>query len=816
MKYKRIAGAAFAIVFAALAITLPMGAWAEGDDVVQTDTETSSEVVIDPVSVKTFAEFEAALLNGGEIVVGEDIIQDDYALIFSKDTTVDLNGHTVSVSTNQGYLTSPANIAYYLNEGVTVTVKDSSEAKTGEMRYAHTGNTSPETVHVSANAKFILESGTIYTPNGKSGQGMGVKLPTDATFEMRGGAILGGSYESTNNYGVNMTGVGNTIISGGKIETSAAAVWAKTAKSNFAITGGELVSTKANAIAISAATVTGMVDGAKLSGATTQTLTGVVTLKNVNFDGGLNIAGGNVTLNNVKVEGVTTISGGNTIVDEGTELNGGVVYQVAATSSILTINDGVKVKDFAQIGKAATANYKSIANNNEKVVADYNTYGHLVITGGEFAGNFQTVSTAEVEQANAGRKTYLDGYNTDSTNGLKNPIAYADVAVMPEISGGKFATQPDVNAVVEGKDVYDLGLDGPYVVDDATTVSLPEGAVYVKLGDTMDLGGYLTDVAKKYGTFGVAEDAATTIDGETLVATAAKAGTATISFKLHNYKNKVDKTFDVVVYTTGSEDQANEEGSAVEGENEESLAEVSANVMGTVLEDLSKFDNASAQAPVALTLEDGTKIAVTANTAAIKTALQNGERVLARLQVSEFVDDHLTGAENALIEGAMSSNAKKFGTVEYRILLETATTMIGEITELPESDTMLITFDVTAEPELAENYRRAYQVIRLHENEAPAVLAATYDSKNHTVSFASNKFSSFTLAYVDTQIATPADNADDTDNTNKTTNADTPETGTFTGGEASVSEANVVAIVVALIAIVAVVASAVKFAKSRE
>lgn len=398
-----------------------------------------------------YDDLQAAIKANDKIRLNSDIVHYVKAakvpsLAIDHSITLDLNGHILSTASTSGGAGGNTTMAV-TGEGTVLTIQDSSDSKTGALRYDHKGNASPEMLRIEAGAKTILESGNIYTPYGRYGEGIGINLKGDgATFEMKGGKILTHE-ESTHsmNYGVDANANGSVFkMTGGEIKTSGPALYIPSGRAASIDISGDaaLDTTGTKALDFSSTTATGTVSGITVKSVSTNS---AIKFDNVVITDGLEVKGGENTLSNITVKGETKITSGTTTIGDGAKLEGGVVYTSSATAS-LTINDGAVINGFEQQGKEAKVSYTD-KDTKEKVSVAYNTYGALTINGGTFEGNFKTASKEDVQAANDARKKYVDDYNEHSG---KTAITYKDVAVTPEIKGGNYTTEPDVSVVKEG------------------------------------------------------------------------------------------------------------------------------------------------------------------------------------------------------------------------------------------------------------------------------------------------------------------------------------------------------------------------------
>lgn len=146
----------------------------------------------------------------------------------------------------------------------------------------------------------------------------------------------------------------------------------------------------------------------------------------------------------------------------------------------------------------------------------------------------------------------------------------------------------------------------------------------------------------------------------------------------------------------------------------------------------------------------------------------------------------LDGDEEALIESAMSDGMVEFGIMDFSIELKADGILIGRVTEIPKA--LSITFDVLGAPEIADEYTRTWNVLRLH-GDSVTMLDADYNSENGSITAESNEFSTFVAVYTDKLVDSEPSNG-----------VITPDTGAVTGTSSDMKvNAVIVAVIVAVI-----------------
>ena len=428
-----------------------------------------------------YNDLKQAIADGENVKLGSDItyyvqISKTPSITVDHSMTLDLNGHVLDTASTSGGSGGNTAIAV-TGEGSVFTVLDSSNEKTGTIRYGHTGNTSPELIRVEAGAKLVLDSGTLVSPLGRANnrEGFAVKVATDGAFEMNGGEIKSPGEAPSGYYGVFAGGAGTIELNAGRVTTNGTAAWIKTGAAEINIKSGVVLSgATGKDLEISTTTATGTKTGVTLKDvviagsvalnnvAITGNLDvkgGERTLSSVTVGGALNITAGTTTVENVTVTGATSVTGGTTTFGNGAVLNGGLTYQ-ASYSAGLTINEGAEINGFTQTGKSMNMSYTD-KDTKEKVSTTVDSYGSLIINGGTFTGSFSVSTAEQIEQSNTARENFVNAYNEHST--ASNPITYVPYAIAPEISGGTFAVEPSADAIVPGNEA-ELNEDGVYEI----------------------------------------------------------------------------------------------------------------------------------------------------------------------------------------------------------------------------------------------------------------------------------------------------------------------------------------------------------------
>lgn len=459
-----------------------------------------------------YNDLKQAIADGENVKLGSDItyyvqVSKKPSIEVNHSMTLDLNGHVLDTASTSGGSGGNTAIAV-TGEGSVLTVLDSSNEKTGTIRYGHAGNTSPELIRVEAGAKLVLNSGTLVSPLGRanSGEGFAVKVAADGAFEMNGGEIRSPEEALSGYYGVFASGAGTIDLNAGSVTTNGTAAWIKTGAAVINIKSGVvLTGTTGKDLEISTTTATGTVTGVTLKDAAIAgavvlnnvTITGDLdvkggerTLSGVTVGGAMNITAGTTTVENVTVTGLTSVTGGTTTFGNGAVLNGGLAYQ-ASYNANLTINEGAEINGFTQTGKSMNMNYTD-KDTKEKVSTAVDSYGSLTINGGTFTGSFSVPTAEQIEQSNTARENFVNDYNEHST--ASKPITYVPYAIAPEISGGTFAVEPSADAIMPGNEA-ELNDNGTYEI---YPINIDYNNDYIEDGG--EAAGHVSTTLEFYGS----------------------------------------------------------------------------------------------------------------------------------------------------------------------------------------------------------------------------------------------------------------------------------------------------------------------------
>lgn len=255
--------------------------------------------------------------------------------------------------------------------------------------------------------------------------------------------------------------------------------------------------------------------------------------------------------------------------------------------------------------------------------------------------------------------------------------------------------------------------------------------------------------------------------------------------------------YPVLIYDSAAEDQAGKATgeSTAEVSNENIMQGYVSDIIGKVFEQLMgniglpQDENWSI-----IDLDDGTTVIIS-DLRGFTEALMNGEVVEAVLTEPNEMDESILDSEmTSAMRSEMGVGKTGHRFVNIDVELRAGGRVVGFITEL--GSPLTVTVDVSADSAPAAGYTRTYYVVRYHNGVAERIDGVEYDPATGVIKFASDKFSTYLIAYEDVLSAT----------------ADTGEY-TAESSSAAASSSAVIATVLAAI-VVLVVVRAVKMAAS--
>lgn len=754
-------------VFGATLAGTPNPAYAEGGCF--TVGETAYE---------TFSEARNSIEESGTIVLTCDASIDDVTYgLTNKNVVFDLNGHTFEqVATD----TSTMREVIRVMDGGTLTIEDTSEAKTGKIVSNLFG------LRTVSGGTLIINGGTI------DGYYYGVINLAGGTTEINGGTI-------SSPYSIAATNYGTFDVKGGILTT-------------VAETYSTLVNNEGGVMTISGGTITAP------NGTTTSVVSNTAGTLNMTggsieaesygiavwHDGILNISGGEISAENqfaVTGNGTTNPESANYGANTTITISGGEITSNGAAAiyhpqaGTLTINDGIihgkdtgiEIRSGTMTitgGNISSENgiaYNSGPNGNGSTaagaaiaVAQHTTTLpiNVTISGGNFTGPI--AFSEDNPQGNA--EEDIEKVTVSITGGIFTATSGDPIVVSEDltkfISGGQYSKLPATKYIADNYNVYDTSEDGPFFVEPTTAVEFPT-EIFLQVGDTYTLEP--TDIAKEYLSVGGAADIVS-FDSETWTLTATATGTGEFNYNLHNYINPIDENITVAVYSIEVPDESETESASDE----------------TII-------SADVAAAVAEFLEDGSENYFSdtfymSGLANLKNDFKNGYTIEAGLDIvsGEDYDEEAYSEWLKSVEEELTANAELYENEKIAAVAganipiitvnedETDANLYGFMTEL--SSPITVEFTIPEEYREAPNgYTRTFYLWRIHttysanyETETTYErVDATLSEDGTTLTVSNDKFSAFAITYVDEAIP------------------ETPDTGTFTKSDDSAIESKV-------------------------
>ena len=476
-------------------------------------------------------------------------------------------------------------------------------------------------------------------------------------------------------------------------------------------------------------------------------------------EGNLTIVGdGNVSTDQAGTAAVTnkpdatiTISGGTYSSEK---------WYIIRNYGHMTINPGVTVSGAeANAGNASMVTNgwygAADANNGENIAANSGKEEpQLIIHGGNFIAGLTNCSV--IKNDDYGNLTINGGSFSQPRGSVPN----CDSVILnwhhATIYGGEFFSE---NGPILSNGAFSGGADdGIFLIEGGTYTTGEKGAI-LGAGAGGNSQGTLTIQGGTFSKAPVAQGSAYDLivqggsyESGTLSETLIPEG-----YVLHT---SADGTQIVLPseYGTGVFDHVNSiENPELAASNEAALQETAEQTVGTFIDQFDQLhDNQE------ITLENGAKVVI-GSADKIRVALSDGYMFILHLGSSliDLSQDLLEELKPFLPTGTVIYDYRdyslSFDIAEYATL--------GYVSELPNAITL--SYDLNgAAP--AAGYEREWFVIRLHDGEIQ-VIDAKYDAEADRLYFDSDKFSTYLIAYRDTQIIPKAPNTGASDTTVATT-----------------------------------------------
>ena len=151
-----------------------------------TASAAESDIFIVSTGVEFVDQWNNAAAVKGTVKLDRDVsIANEYNLGSNRTLTIDLNGHIIKgVGDSADYI-------FNISDGGSLTVKDTSEAKSGKILVTKTDEDYEEIIIVNEGGKLTLDSGTL---QGNGDEDCRIVDVESGTFIMNGGSVMGNTY----------------------------------------------------------------------------------------------------------------------------------------------------------------------------------------------------------------------------------------------------------------------------------------------------------------------------------------------------------------------------------------------------------------------------------------------------------------------------------------------------------------------------------------------------------------------------------------------------------------------------------------------
>lgn len=416
--------------------------------------------------------------------------------------------------------------------------------------------------------------------------------------------------------------------------------------------------------------------------------------------GTINISGGKITGS----VGIQLCSGGLTTVN----INGGIVTGTGKDSLANKSEADGCIGDGAAIS-ALDRNYPGGAP-------------HVTITGGTFISN---------------QSESILAYSISRVNGVYVKNNWTEAKDHVSIEGGTFSS--DVTKyVAEGLKAYPVADNEYKVVPETTGIKLSDENINIAKGKAVTLTATLQpEGAIDKITWSSSNKTVATVDVNGKV-TAVAPGKATITAQTENYT----ATCEVTVYEVESDVEA------PVIDTSEPVDEVTVGIKDK--ESQQNISNTMTSIVDAIINKKEVTSVSGATVANIKNAIDKGQVISTEVQVTPVKETEVSAQDKKVLEDHIDENVNIAQYLDINILVKAADQVIGEVNELDKE----VTFTVAIPEDLMKEGRTFY-VIRVHDGKAEKL--ETVENEDGTLTFKTDKFSTYALAYEDAQesITTP-------------------------------------------------------------
>ena len=426
-------------------------------------------------------------------------------------------------------------------------------------------------------------------------------------------------------------------------------------------------------------------------------------------------------------------------------IDGGTFTQYTTTSTIKSddwsktiINSGeftsvkgtlIQVTGDVAISGGKYKGYRDISLFNGDGTEGYEAT-KLNVSGGDFDAKYITRTYT------TGTLTITGGTFKNLTE-VQNPMDKKDYS--KNITGGTYNCDVK-DEIASGYSTYKT--TSGYDVAETGEVSIEFNEIIMAKGSTKDLGISVTNNLEKYLTISSNDDSVVSIKDNKI--TANKVGKATITASL---SNGTSKQVSVVVYEIVGEENTDEVNDTKQVVNE---------IVNQIIngEEVAGLTDEQKQA--------------------IETSVKDGEKLVVDVD-STLVDSEEISEDASKVEAVIKNDAKIAGYYNIDIIIKNE--QGTEITKLSQLNKEIqITISI---PEgiskVEDGYTRKYTIIRVHDGVAEEL--ETIYNENGTLTFSSDKYSTYAITYVDTLNNSIEGNEDNVENPVTGDNVENPVTG---------------------------------------
>lgn len=431
----------------------------------------------------------------------------------------------------------------------------------------------------------------------------------------------------------------------------------------------------------------------------------------------------------------------------------GMIMAAEGTVGRITVDNNATLKVYGS-KQAILVDYSSEADNSKVIILN---------NGQDISKNIKTEQQISKVPQQINVLIFNDGGSTQYMVATKNGKKYA----VSRLSGGNYVVQNNVLAYIEEDEIYFL---------DPT--SNPNGSginqQYASLEELENEGYTMTDEEitvnywVNYGPRPIGEDT----KGTKYVKERYYIDSTTYEYKVYNITDKKVTLYDGKEYTVATINNDVEGNSLTEltedlDEGYSHVVELTdlevypTSVKEVVKADDNKSDNdkaaASAVNELLANVEEGKSINGISNTliVAITEAIENGDEVSVELETKELEEKNVTDEVKKSVEEKIKNddtlkNAKVLGYFDINLLVKVNDDTLDEkVTELNKEIEVKVDVSELVKnlDKVASNKVRKYYVVRIHDGKTDVIEATLSD--DNTLSFKTDRFSSYTVTYKD-------------------------------------------------------------------